>query len=459
MAAFGGRSAAVAIPFSLACLLFALVIRAAPGRQTGLRTLDYTVSAIALLGIMQAVPVPRAILDLVSPHSSTVRTGLTLGPESRSPWLPLSIDQGATIWASLVALGAVALFLAARRVFAHGGIRATVRGISAIGLGLSAVALAQAATAGRLIYWRFPTEYEGPLPFGPFVNRNHFAMWAIMAAPLCLGYIAARANRNEAPGAGGESLAGKALEPSEGGRRPRELPGFTNWRTRLARLADGRTLWLTAAAAIMISALLTTLSRSGILSLAVAVVVSAVLWWPRAAGRRWWAAVGLVVAVGLGFARADLPALAERVTQSGSSIENRVRIWNDTLPIVRDFWLTGTGAGTYRTAMLYYQRSDRVVQFNQAHNHYLQAAAEGGVLLLGLVVCALFALGRAINRHGSAAIHGTQWIRAGAMTGLIAVALQSIWETGLVMPANAALAAVLAAVAVHERLPDEKEYF
>ena len=237
--AFGGRSAAVAIPFSLACLLFALVIRAAPGRQTGLRTLDYTVSAIALLAILQAVPVPRSILDVVSPHSSTVRTGLTLGPEARSPWLPLSIDQRATIWASLVTLGAFALFFAARRVFAHGGIRATVRGISAIGLCLSAVALAQAATAGRLIYWRFHTDYEGPLPFGPFVNRNHFATWAIMAAPLCLGYIAARANRNESPAAGGESLAAKAMEPSEAGRRPRGLPGFTNRRTRLARLADG----------------------------------------------------------------------------------------------------------------------------------------------------------------------------------------------------------------------------
>ena len=398
-----------------------------------MRTLDYIVAAIAILTILQAVPVPRSILDVVSPHRAAIRMRLTLGPEATSSWQPLSIDQQATIWASLVTLGAFALFFAARRVFAHGGMRPTVRGISALGLGLSAVALAQAATAGRLIYWRFPTEYEGPLPFGPFVNRNHFATWVIMAAPLCLGCIAARAHQHDAP-------------------------DFINRRTRLARLADGRTLWLTAAAAIMISALLATLSRSGILSLAVAVVMSAGLWWRRAAGRRWWAGVGLAVAIGLGVARADLPALAERVTGSGSSIQNRVRIWTDTLPVVRDFWLTGTGAGTYRTAMLYYQRSPRVVQFNQAHNHYLQAAAEGGGLLLGLVACALLALGRAV-RHRSSEIHRTQWIRAGATTGLIAVALQSIWETGLVMPANAALAAVLAAVAVHQRLPDEKEYF
>jgi O-antigen ligase len=190
-----------------------------------------------------------------------------------------------------------------------------------------------------------------------------------------------------------------------------------------------------------------------------AVLVGAVLWRPEAAGSKWWAAVVLVVVAGLGAARADLPALADRVTRSGSSIQNRLRIWSDTVPVVRDFWLTGTGAGTYRTAMLYYQRSDRVVQFNQAHNHYLQAAAEGGGLLLGLVACALAAFARAVNRHGSTEIHRIQWIRAGATTGLMAVALQSIWETGLVMPANAALAAVLAAVAVHERSPDEKSIF
>ena len=42
-------------------------------------------------------------------------------------------------------------------------------------------------------------------------------------------------------------------------------------------------------------------------------------------------------------------------------------------------------------------------------------------------------------------------IRVGAACGLGAVALQSVWETGLVMPANAALAALLAAIVVHER--------
>jgi len=166
-----------------------------------------------------------------------------------------------------------------------------------------------------------------------------------------------------------------------------------------------------------------------------------------------------VLTIGLGISRADLPALADRFTRSGSSVENRLRIWRDTRPVVRDFWLIGTGVGTYRTAMLYYQRSERVVQFNQAHNHYLQATAEGGMVLLALIGCAGIGLARAVRERLASDNSGTYWIRAGAATGLLAVALQSLWETGLVMPANAALAAVLAALAVHERSRAEKSIF
>jgi hypothetical protein len=64
-----------------------------------------------------------------------------------------------------------------------------------------------------------------------------------------------------------------------------------------------------------------------------------------------------------------------------------------------------------------------------------------------------------MRKRLSADTSGAYWIRAGAATGLVAVALQSLWETGLVMPANAALAAVLAAIALHERLPAEKSIF
>jgi hypothetical protein len=45
---------------------------------------------------------------------------------------------------------------------------------------------------------------------------------------------------------------------------------------------------------------------------------------------------------------------------------------------------------------------------------------------------------------------GVFWIRAGAAAGLAGAALQSVWENGLRIPANALLAAILAAIVVHE---------
>jgi O-antigen ligase len=97
--------------------------------------------------------------------------------------------------------------------------------------------------------------------------------------------------------------------------------------------------------------------------------------------------------------------------------------------------------------MLVYQQADRTVFFNQAHNHYLQLAAEGGALLAVPVAVAAAALAVTIRRRLAADALPAFWIRLGATSSLVAVAVQSLWETGLRMPANAVLFAIVAAVA------------
>jgi hypothetical protein len=383
---------------------------------------------VAAALLLQVLPLPAVLGDVLSPHASAVRTSVAL-EVADAAWMPLTIDARQSAWAAAVALGALALFVAALTLVPLAGVRHVVRGITTAGLGCAVLAIAQAATAGRSIYWTVPTEYEGPLPFGPFVNRNHFATWMLMAAPVTVGYIAARMGRRDA-------APNSAHHP----------------RTRLAQVADSRMIWLTISGAVMIGSLLLSASRSGLFALTAAGIVMATVTTPRASPvrrRRVFALLVLMLALALW--KADLPRLAERVGQTETGIRGRLRIWSDTLPMTRDFWLTGTGAGTYRTAMLVYQRVDRdQVQFNQAHNHYLQIATEGG-LLLGLPVALAFAaLAQLVAARLSADRSGIFWIRAGAACGLLAVALQSLWETGLVMPANAALAAVVAAIAVHD---------
>jgi len=428
LAAFGGRSAFAAIVFAASSVLLAVVMTPRIAADATLRVLDPIALLLPVAILLQAIPIPSHMVSLLSPQAVTVRQDLALTALTPS-WMSLSIDATSTLWSAAIAIGTVAIFFAARAIVTEGGLRQTVRGASAIGFAFSVLALAQAASAGRFIYWRFRTEYEGPLPFGPFVNRNHFATWVIMAAPLCFGYIIARA------------------APADTAAAP-----FVSTRTRLARMADGRTIWLAAAGTLMIAALMVSMSRSGILSLTVAAVVCVAAQRPGNNVRRaWWALGVLAVVVGLALARVDVPALVGRFSESGTGVRDRLRIWTDTLPIIRDFWLTGTGMGTYQTAMLSYQRGDRTLQFNQAHNHYLQVAAEGGIIGFALLMALIAALARTISRRLGSDATGAHSIRAGAACGLLAVALQSLWETGLVMPANAALAAVLAAIVSYER--------
>jgi O-antigen ligase len=374
------------------------------------------------------VPLPVPLISLFSPHLETLESALSLTPIAPAPFRPLSIDPWSTAWAWVVVASAMSVFWIARARFSDGGLRRTARMIAGLGLAVSLLGIMQAATAGRYVYWRFASEFQGANPFGPFFNRNHFATWVIMALPFCLGYMAARTGRST------------------------EQPDHVAMRTRVAQAIDPRTAWLMTAAIIMLVALLLSLSRSGMLALGVSGALTMLL-----SGRTLGAqqrrgllvTAGIVVLVGLAWA--DIPALRGRVAGTAAGLADRFAIWRDTMPIARDFWLTGTGPGTYQEAMFVYQRADRTVFFNQAHNHYLQMLSEGGAVLVAAVGFALVTLARIGRERIRRDTSGMVWIRVGAACGLVAVALQSVWETGLVMPANAALAGVLAAVVVHRR--------
>jgi O-antigen ligase len=89
------------------------------------------------------------------------------------------------------------------------------------------------------------------------------------------------------------------------------------------------------------------------------------------------------------------------------------------------------------------------VIFNQAHNHYLQVVSEGGLLVGIPALLMVVAFVREARARLDADRSGMFWVRAGAASGLCGVAVQSLLETGLTTPANAALAAVAAAIVTH----------
>jgi O-antigen ligase len=99
-----------------------------------------------------------------------------------------------------------------------------------------------------------------------------------------------------------------------------------------------------------------------------------------------------------------------------------------------------------------YDTAPTDLHFQEAHNDYLQIAAEGGLLVgipaLAAIACAIGGISRRLATDRSDPAR--YWVRFGATTGLAAVALQSVVEFSLQMPGTAAFFVVLCAIALHD---------
>lgn len=162
-------------------------------------------------------------------------------------------------------------------------------------------------------------------------------------------------------------------------------------------------------------------------------------------------AVGLGVSVAIAAAYINVPDLITRFDDALAPDLGRGRssVWRMVWPLAADFLRTGVGIGAFERGMLVYEPRPFTLFVNQAHNEYLQILVEGGVPLL-VLVSATLALGwrdawRQLARDRTPA----GWMRVGAVGGIVAIGVQSFWDTGLRMPANAVLFAVLAAIALH----------
>ena len=405
------------------------------------RSLDLALVAVLLAITVQVIPLPTSIVAVLSPHRGDVATAIRFArfDEPGSSWTTISVDPVA----SVVALGTVALgvliFWTARAAFSAGGsTRSVCRALAFLGALAAVTAVLAKAVSPRSVLLMLEPDARSASPFGAFVNRNHFGGWLLMLAAPVTGYFAARVR----------------IHPVR--RRP--IGGS------VAQLITSGVLFTAIAVFLIVGVLLLTLSRSALAGLGVAALVAWRLGRPRMNLEQ----TSLPARLGLAGALllivlvfVDVDRWAARIAQgfeAGAAPLGRVTIWQESMPIARDFWLTGTGAGTFSEAMVVYQQSRvwvgsmrRWAHFNNAHSHYLQVLCEGGVLL---AIPALWALG-AVTVLGLRAVRTDKgemfWVRVGAAAGFAGLATQSVWETSLIMPANAVLAGVLGGLLLYRR--------
>ena len=390
----------------------------------------------AMLGLMalQLAPLPAGIVAALSPEAIRLQDATSLQPFGTSR--PLTIHPISTRQSLMIGAAAALLFWAAREVFSKGGVRLFCAILVWIAAGVSVLALAQHATAPRTIFWYWMPFDPGAQPYGPFINRNHFAGWLILAISLSGGYLAAR-------------LAVRIRSRED--LRKRDL---------LLLVCSRDLVGPVAATMLMVAAAAATMSRSGLVGLVAAAAAATALGAGRARRTAAFAVAAVLSAVLLVLGYwLNAQQLADRIAttlDAGAGV-SRPMIWQETVKLIAAFPVAGTGAGTFAEAMLHYQQTATRLLFNQAHNEYLHVLAEGGillaaagtVLLVGLVLAARQAIRDDRTPLGV--------VRIAAFAGLIGIAVQSLWETALRTPANLALAAIVAAIAV--RPPRAPEYW
>jgi putative inorganic carbon (HCO3(-)) transporter len=201
--------------------------------------------------------------------------------------------------------------------------------------------------------------------------------------------------------------------------------------------------------------LLTTFSRSGTVGLLAALTALAVLstapgWnarWKNWPSKTW---IRLSAAAGLGFL-AGGGALAALVALRPRTVEIRLNLWQAAVSMIMDHPLMGGGPGTYgyqlhRLPIPFVEAQG--LNFNNAHNVYLNLAAEGGVLTLAVglwLTGAALAAGwrgwRLQNRAG-------RWTTAGALAGWVGLMVAGLFDVPWVFPFATVYLALLTAIMV-----------
>ncbi|MSP55130.1 MAG: tetratricopeptide repeat protein, partial [Myxococcales bacterium] len=343
-------------------------------------TLRWTAAGLvlALAVALGMVPLPRALAVVLCPGS------LAGSPEAN--WVTFAVDP----WlvpgrlATLVLVFGFGALVATwgagrhRRFEAEAGLTFVV-GVVAVSALMHAV-----LGAGEMLGLITP-DFVPEVFFAPFVNGHHAS--AVMVF-------------------GGSVALGVALNPEEEGAG-RVVAVSTVVASAVIVLWDRSTGGVLAAGLVACLWLYNRGRRSRVLLIGTPIVVLAVQVWAGTA------------------ARLEVSALG------------RAAIWRDTLTMLPQFWLAGSGAGTFGDALRPFRTDNTFATIRHAHNDPLEWVAETGLVGLGAAVVALMLLwpGPVKEPHRA----------AGLRFGLIGIAAHSLVDFPFQLPAVAMLGAAAVA--------------
>jgi len=273
--------------------------------------------------------------------------------------------------------------------------------LMSLGFFVSVFGILQQLTFNGKLYWFRVMRYGGH-PFGPYVNRNHFAGFAEILIPV-------------------------ALVPLVLGKVRRE-----------------RLFLVGLFAVVPIVALLLSASRGGIISFAVELVILFSLLLVRRLQSKYMLAGGvLVLCAILAVSWIGVQEVLQRFSNYESldvTVGKRASMRHDTFRIFLDHPALGTGLGTFQMVFPPYESNYDARIVNHAHNDYLEVLAETG--LAGGICCLWFLAILFIESVKGLKDLGGSFGAALNLSGLVGccgLLVHSLVDFNLHIPANALL--------------------
>lgn len=363
----------------------------------------WVLSGMGILCLLQALPLPLSWVQYLSPTAGET-WARSLLPFAETPrFAALSIDPGASLAEALKWLSYANCFVLASRVRARHGSSALATLLVAAGALVALLTLLHGAGNFRLVYGLYEPSFKvARFSVGPLLNSNNLAGY------VCLGLFA-----------GCSVLLGpKSLVPK-------------------ATVAAGM--------AVMLTALLLSGSRAGIMACSVG-ATALLLAARRSMVVSSRAASALRIAMPMGAALlliAMLGSARRPDALTAADVERKVAVWKWSLGMIREHAWFGVGRGAFESAFPPYREAlarDWTTTFSHAENFIVQWTSEWGVLFGGILSVM------------TAAYAAQQWWRSqrelhrfALLTGFCVLLLQNLADLGLELPALC-FAAILAMV-------------
>jgi O-antigen ligase len=371
----------------------------------------------SLLQIPFILTILYGIIQIVPFGSIAETAGLSGIPNT------ISLDPFATK-NSIIQFAALLIYFSAALAFVDSThrIRTLVLTITIFGFGFAFFAILQSFLSPTKIYGLYEPNIAAP--FGSFVNRHNFAAFMEMAIALPLGLLFV------------------------GGIK-----------------ADKRLIYVTAVV-LMGVALILSGSRGGLVSLVATIVFLLILTTKtRSAGSIVLKGVLAIALIGVIIFGASLIGGESSLTRfaetaaSNDITSNRGHIWATTLNVIKSNVIFGNGMGAFGVAYTSFDSLSGVERVEQAHNDYLQVAADAG--LIGLIIGLIF-LG-ILFRQGWQNTKTENLFRkgvvVGALAGCFSILVHSLFDFVLHTIAISLLFVILAALVIvcGKKQPDDIE--